>query len=544
MADNLVKAVTVKISVDGLDNAKLKIGQITASAKNLSELHPEIAVKIDAARALLEARLLRAGLQAELSKTINVRTDTTGGGFLGRVLGAGSGGVIGSVLAGSAAGGIGAAGYAAIAAAAAGVVAAVGGIISSVAAAGIGMAAFGALAIPTFTAVSTAVAAVGAATTKVARDKAWDAIPKGLVPIVKGVLAIQTAWDNMAAKLQPVVAKIMAVGLQIANKLLPMILPFAKSAGNAILDLLKQFDKFASSPGFKSFMASMLKLSGPAIKAIGQGLGQVAAEIGKMLQSLGNKNGPRLIADTFNVITAAIKVLDWLLVSSLRSWDRFTGGIAEGFRNIKIWASEGALFVIRAIKFMTDSVLHFLGNIIDGIAHLASFLPFGIGNAVKKAAAWFDRLRGSSDATFNGMIGSVQGYINNLNNIPRQIQTNILLNYQHIGGPVPLGAGHAAAGGYASGLTLVGERGPELIAAPAGSYVYTNAQSQRMMGGGITAAEMGGMIGALIGRLDDLISVTAAAPAVTGAALGAGLNRGARAAGYASMYPNRTGGSR
>jgi hypothetical protein len=40
-----------------------------------------------------------------------------------------------------------------------------------------------------------------------------------------------------------------------------------------------------------------------------------------------------------------------------------------------------------------------------------------------------------------------------------------------------------ASGGYASGLTLVGERGPELVSLPRGSYVHDNAESERMAGG-------------------------------------------------------------
>ena len=40
-----------------------------------------------------------------------------------------------------------------------------------------------------------------------------------------------------------------------------------------------------------------------------------------------------------------------------------------------------------------------------------------------------------------------------------------------------------AVGGPASGLTLVGEQGPELVRLPSGSRVFTNRQSSAMMGG-------------------------------------------------------------
>ena len=51
------------------------------------------------------------------------------------------------------------------------------------------------------------------------------------------------------------------------------------------------------------------------------------------------------------------------------------------------------------------------------------------------------------------------------------------------------GMGLAAAGGYHSGLTLVGEKGPEIVDLPSGSYVHTNAESMRMTSPGGSAAK-------------------------------------------------------
>ena len=45
------------------------------------------------------------------------------------------------------------------------------------------------------------------------------------------------------------------------------------------------------------------------------------------------------------------------------------------------------------------------------------------------------------------------------------------------------GKGGKASGGAASGRTLVGEQGPEVVDLPAGSFVHNNAQTRRMMGG-------------------------------------------------------------
>jgi hypothetical protein len=42
---------------------------------------------------------------------------------------------------------------------------------------------------------------------------------------------------------------------------------------------------------------------------------------------------------------------------------------------------------------------------------------------------------------------------------------------------------HKAAGGSASGLTVVGERGPEVVDLPAGSFVHTANESRALMSG-------------------------------------------------------------
>lgn len=45
---------------------------------------------------------------------------------------------------------------------------------------------------------------------------------------------------------------------------------------------------------------------------------------------------------------------------------------------------------------------------------------------------------------------------------------------------------HRASGGPASGLTWVGERGPELVSLPSGSHVFSTPQSMAMTGGGVS----------------------------------------------------------
>jgi hypothetical protein len=61
-------------------------------------------------------------------------------------------------------------------------------------------------------------------------------------------------------------------------------------------------------------------------------------------------------------------------------------------------------------------------------------------------------------------------------------------------------------GGPASGLTLVGERGPELVSLPTGSRVYSNSDSKRMLAGNTNniTVNVQGRIGASDTELRDI----------------------------------------
>ena len=70
--------------------------------------------------------------------------------------------------------------------------------------------------------------------------------------------------------------------------------------------------------------------------------------------------------------------------------------------------------------------------------------------------------------------------------------------------------GFSASGGMASGLTVVGERGPELVNLPGGSRVYSNNQSRRMNTGGNTFnINVTGRVGASDSEIRDIANKVA-----------------------------------
>src|SRR5258708_2547468 len=146
-------------------------------------------------------------------------------------------------------------------------------------AAGLGVAAFGALAMPIFQQIMKGVHAVGKAVGDVAKDKAWAAIPAALRPATQTILDIKSAWDKMSKSMTPLVGQIASTAGDIVKKLLPALHPLAVEAGRAIEGLLKQFDRVASSQGFKNFFAAMTSLSCPGITAIRQRTGQTTGAL-------------------------------------------------------------------------------------------------------------------------------------------------------------------------------------------------------------------------------------------------------------------------
>jgi len=128
---------------------------------------------------------------------------------------------------------------------------------------------------------------------------------------------------------------------------------------------------------------------------------------------------------------------------------------------------------------------YILEGIIEGITGKApqAVVQNAIANAEATPPSWYYKFWEAYKKWYDSLpdwaTGSVTGQ-------PVQIP-------QAITGPVPQGSSGPraedvynfgkASGGYAAGLTLVGERGPELVSLPRGSYVHDNRESERMMGG-------------------------------------------------------------
>jgi hypothetical protein len=562
----LEKSVSVRISVSGTEDAKLKIDALAGKAEELKKLNPTITPNIDAAKALVEARLLRAGLKAEFEKsiteTVNVRQSA-----LSRLVGAsGLGGAGGSgLLSGlDSAGPGGLAGVTALLPVIGAVLVEAGALVAGLAAATAGVGAFGALALPTFDKIKNAYTAISGAQkvynqaaainkedpTKAHAAAAAAALLKlkvaqeSLSPstrtAVTGIQDLMKAYDAMAKAFAPTVLKVFNDGLKIANQLLPALKPFAQAAGTAIDGLLKSFLKFTQSSGFQSWLSSFVKLVGPAITGLGKGIGQVANAIGQFIGRFSAKDVSNAISVFFSTISWSIRTLGDIIGRLMHNWDQLRSGVLRFVDDVGPPLLRFIGVAVGSLQILTDAVLNTFGTLVDSAALAFGWIP-KIGPKLKDAAKAFDSFRQSVHDNLSTAQKNLDQWAKDLQNAPKiakikgditdmqaklkiakqqladpalkgetsQIKGNIAqLEHEiavaraelarlngttattyiatvRIGGPVPLPGTipHRAAGGWASGPTLINELGPEVVDLPSGSYVHTAAQTRQMLSG-------------------------------------------------------------
>jgi hypothetical protein len=122
-----------------------------------------------------------------------------------------------------------------------------------------------------------------------------------------------------------------------------------------------------------------------------------------------------------------------------------------------------------------------------------------IGGAIGKAL--MDGIKGAISAVGDAGKGIANAVINLLNSaIPNKIAIPGAPDIDFPDNPIP----RFAAGGRVpkSPMQLVGEKGPELVSLPAGSYVHNNTKTRAMLSDGtvVNSYANGGRIGRMIGR--------------------------------------------
>ena len=122
----------------------------------------------------------------------------------------------------------------------------------------------------------------------------------------------------------------------------------------------------------------------------------------------------------------------------------------------------------KAFGFVVDAWLTVAGVIVHGAESAFGWIP-GIGGKLDAAADAFDNFRDNVNATLGGIKDKT-----------------VTITYVTVGqGPmankkIPLNA--SGTRNFGGGWSWVGEQGPELVSLPAGTDIYSNAESKQMMG--------------------------------------------------------------
>lgn len=155
-------------------------------------------------------------------------------------------------------------------------------------------------------------------------------------------------------------------------------------------------------------------------------------------------------------------VLSWL-------WDRFK----TAFNNIKTTVVSVFNFVSKIVSKFVSVGRKIGSGLVGAVKGALSGLAGVVSGAVRLA------LRGM-EALINGAIGAINTAIDGLNAIKPG---------EDIGKVSPVDFAARGMSSAPGGMTMVGERGPELVDLPKGARVYTAGQTSRILGGG--AAPLG-----------------------------------------------------
>lgn len=367
------------------------------------------------------------------------------------------------------------AGLAAIGGAIAALVPELVGVVSGFAAAGAGAGAFAALAAPAVKSVSTAYSNLSAAqkaynaakekekldpskTNAAALVKAADNLklvreqisqmPAAEQAGITGITNLSTAFHKMSKAFEPKAFEVFSSGLRLTASLLPHLTPFANTFADSLSKIFNNLDKSSKGKGFQDFLKSFHGIEGPALNAIGAGIGNVAGSVGRLLTVMSGKD----VAHTLNIafsgisgtiggITASVK----FLMNAFDGMKQYGHNIAAAFDSVRHAAAGlgdsikgGLMSLLTSPKTITAKIVGWFSGVPGQIKALfsgsggwllsaGSNILHGLESGAKSAWAglngWLGGIPGKLKGDFSGAAGwlvsagenVIQGLINGLN---------------------------------------------------------------------------------------------------------------------------------
>lgn len=246
-----------------------------------------------------------------------------------------------------------------------------------------------------------------------------------------------------------------------------VLAPVADKLGSGIIGMLQNL-----LPG----LIDGIENAAPVVEVLAKRLPDIGQALGDFFREIG-ENGDDAATFFNDLISVVIKLIDWL-GKLIGFFTRLYGGIRDFV--------SGAL---KAIYNFGQTVLGWFARILDAGVAAFGWLP-GIGAKLRTAKAQFADARKDINAELQKIKDrDVKIRIRTFGLAAGNAAVSIAEKLAGLGyasggivGQLPQ-IGQAATGGVRGGLTLVGERGPELADLSPGSRVYSNGDSMRMMAG-------------------------------------------------------------
>lgn len=372
--------------------------------------------------------------------------------------------------------------------------------------------------------------------------EAFGNVLTALLPVLKmvaaGFVALKIAhvvgwFGQLGAKIKEAGSVIGALSTVLRTNPLGLIITVIAALIPLLIDLENRFHIFSNAVEWiKTAWNGMVEWFTGIFTGIGQALSNVWQAITTAFNNVTaflQNWGPTILAIMFWPFSLLIGLVITFKDQIMAVLNALWGGISAGFQAVTsfiqtvfqvassvvmaVWSPIAGFFggVWAQIRGIFSGVGNFFGAVFGWAANAASGALnsiIGVASGVYNAIASFFRpigtvagnmIGGTIRGVVNGIIGMVQNglnsfisMINGAAGIINKIPGVHIPGIPHIGLPrLAFGAKN-----YAGGVTLVGERGPELVNLPKGADVYTATQTanafrnSRGGGGGVTIQHM------------------------------------------------------
>jgi hypothetical protein len=260
------------------------------------------------------------------------------------------------------------------------------GVASGFAAAGAGAGAFALLALPAIDKVKKALS-----DTPKQLAKLWPTLSPDEQGAVRGIRSLEAEFRKLSTAFQPTAFKVFNDGLRVANNLLPHLAQFATPFANALDGLLKKLGQFTASKGFSDWLKQFSTLVGPAVTAIGEGIGKVANALGKLLTTVSGKDVAHSLNILFDGVAGTINVTASAIHRFMQNFDGMKAAATTAVRAVSSAFRTMAAAVSGAVSMVIHDWLSMVHGIEAGVSaaiSAVSKLPGRIRGLFAGAAGW------------------------------------------------------------------------------------------------------------------------------------------------------------